>query len=87
MGFLGPWAHTGPSGPYVNKLFRAKVKVVSRNPAVLQLSGHEWPAYIPDDKLYQRFLKISEETELSLVVKPGFWKGARQLVVEGFLKP
>lgn len=73
--------------PYVNKLFRAKVKVVSRNPAVLQLSGHEWPAYIPDDKLYQRFLKISEETELSLVIKPGFWKGARQLIVEGFLKP
>jgi hypothetical protein len=68
--------------PYVGRLFRIQTEVVSIDPAQVRLADEIWPVYIPDRQLYAAFRQKGNGAILPLVVRPGFWKGKRQFIVE-----
>ena len=69
--------------PQVDRLFDIRAEVLTVNPAAVRFEGEAWPVYIPDRELYQAFRGQGVGAELSMVARPGFWKGKRQFVVEG----
>lgn len=72
--------------PHVDRLFRAEVVVESVDPVRLRLGPTIWPAYVPKDSLYKQVRELGVGSRVPLVVRPGFWKGQRQWVVEAILQ-
>jgi len=70
-------------GPYVNHLYRVTAQVSGLRPLTLDLTGVPWPAYAPDRAVFRKLFELKKDGgRHAFVVKPGIWRGRRQLVVE-----
>ncbi len=67
----------------VDRLFVVEADVTNLDPVRLVVNQRAWPAYVPDKQVYRYLHSALRGEPLLLVVRPGFWKGERQLVVEG----
>ncbi len=70
-------------GPYVGKLYAVDAKVLKSRSLRLGVDGHEWAAYAPDQRVFERLRQLDRTRTHRLVVKLGIWQGERQFVVEG----
>ncbi|MFP4166531.1 MAG: endonuclease/exonuclease/phosphatase family protein [Opitutales bacterium] len=73
-------------GPWVGRLFVIEAQVKEVNPLRLIVEGKSWPAYAPQDSVYERLVELAGEGKHGLVARAGIWKGDPQLVIEGFME-
>jgi endonuclease/exonuclease/phosphatase family metal-dependent hydrolase len=70
---------------HVGKMFSVDAAVEQLKPSKLRVNGRGIGAWIPDERVVSDLEKHVGKRSLRLVVKPGFWRGKRQFVVEGIL--
>lgn len=70
-------------GPFVGRLYRVEGRVLKLRPLLLEVGGVSWSGYAPDKKVTAQLRGLNDDAVHTLIVKPGIWKGRRQLVVEG----
>ncbi len=86
--FLNP-LNDAELAPYVGHLYTVNARVKSIHPLRIEVGTRVWPAYYTNRSMIGEaglpaYLK-RHEGRVRLVVKPGFYRGASQLVVENIL--
>lgn len=68
---------------YVGKMFTVRAEVKEVQPLSIEVHGVLWPAYVPNPEVFKSVQALHQKGAHRFVVRPGFWKGKRQWVIDG----
>ncbi|MEO0509355.1 MAG: endonuclease/exonuclease/phosphatase family protein [Verrucomicrobiota bacterium] len=69
----------------VDILHVVEAEVTSFRPLRLRVNQNDWAAYAPASRNVDQLRRIGLRKKTPMVVSPGFWRGERQLIVEGIV--